>query len=122
MPDGFSFDGTHEGYTHLAGAPRHQRKMCLSGQRISISDAVHGGNGQCVEASFLICPEGQVTLIEGGAEIFVAGHRVLTLKSSSSVRVDSAVFFPDFGLMQNTSRIIVIYGEAPCVGEIELEF
>lgn len=111
--------GSHDGYDHLRGAPRHRRHLHATPERIHVKDEITGGNGQPVRARLLLHPDCRVETEADGLRIL--GHRVVVrLRSSAPVRVETSSWCPDFGERRKTSQLVLELGPAPCRGHFEL--
>jgi len=116
---GFFLVGTHDGYADMKGRPIHERMFRASPDRISVRDTIVGGAGQQVEAGLLLHPEVDVTVSDLGATLSTP-TAVAGLSVSVPIRLEDAVWMPDFGVTRATHRIVFCYGAAPCAGSFEL--
>ena len=117
--DGFVLEGSHDGYVHLPGRPRHHRRLEAQLGRIRVEDRVSGGQGQLASARILLHPEATTRPIDGGLEIGL-GDLKFELATTSSLETEAAPWYPDFGVERTTQQIVVRYGPAPCRGSFEL--
>jgi len=102
----------HDGYKRLEGSPIHQRSINFSGYRLLIEDEVVGGNGQSVEARFLIHPD--VEVIKGQNTVILRlSEKEIKLESEGDMTVIDSVWFPNFGVEERCKQIIVKYGACP---------
>ena len=118
--DGFSLEGTHDGFARLAGGPRHLRRFDVRPGAIAVEDRVLGGAGQRAVARLLLAPGLDVT--SGGGDHLIAGEGVrVRLRTAASVSVVDAPYWPDFGVELRARQIVLDYGKAPCGGAFALE-
>lgn len=117
---GFRLSAEHDGFRHLAAKPRHRRSFEVTAQLIQITDEVLGGAGQKAEARLLFHPD---CLLEPRQEtILISRGKVkVLLCSSAKLRIEKAVYFPDFGKELPCQQIVLDYGTAPCVGNFTLK-
>jgi uncharacterized heparinase superfamily protein len=104
--DGFVLEGSHDGYRHLPGRPRHVRRFEVSANGVRIDDRIEGATQRVAYIGFLLHPEVQVTpmgrqvrLVSGGAEVIMS--------SSHTITVEPAVWWPDIGVEWPTRRLVV---------------
>ncbi|TVQ92539.1 MAG: hypothetical protein EA397_06945 [Deltaproteobacteria bacterium] len=117
--DGFVLAGQHDGFAHLEGSPRHRRRFDLRGLRLFVEDHVDGGRGQQAVARLLLHPDVVVHPTPTGATLILDTHRI-TLRTTATLRVRVAPWWPDFGTEQTTRQIELDYGQAPCRGGFTL--
>ncbi len=118
--DGFRLKGSHEGYARLPGAPIHIRTFEARPHHLHVEDQILGGRGQRAEARLYLHPDLLVELEEGGAKLWGSGLRV-SLRTSASVTLEPATWWPDLGLEWPSHCLVLTYGSAPCVGAFDLE-
>lgn len=119
VENGFRLTGSHDGFEHLPGRPRHQRSLRLEGDTLAVEDVVEGGAGQPVEARLLLHPDWRVTRTHDGCDIRL-GERRVALITPAALRIEEAPWFPDFGQTVPTRMIALLYGAAPCRGGFTL--
>ncbi len=117
-----SLDGTHDGYRHLAGAPRHRRRLVHRPGVLEVEDTIVGGVGQRAVARLLLHPEVQVEADAAGALRLSSGEVVLILEHHGPVapRLVDALWCPDFGVSHRTLQIELECGAAPCAARWSL--
>lgn len=113
--EGFTLEGTHDGFDRLAGRPRHTRTLVAEPGRLEVEDRVEGGAGQPVRARLLFGPEFRVDAAPGGASIEGKGLRI-SVRTSAAVSVVEAPYWPDFGVSLPARQLVLDYGPAPCRG------
>lgn len=92
--DQIEIAGSHNGYRHLSGSPRHRRVWMLSPHRIDITDVVHGGGAHSLDYRLLLdhdqVREHSSEVIEcAGCRISVGGPDDLSSRSSPLVTHDA---------------------------------
>ena len=118
--DGFVLDGSHDGFDHLAGRPRHYRRFAARAGRLTIEDRIEGGAGQRARARFMVHPDCTVALAPKCAEIRRADV-VVRLTTNSELRIEPGWHSPDLGERLATQVIVVEFGPAPSAGTVQLE-
>ncbi|MEZ5563460.1 MAG: alginate lyase family protein [Gammaproteobacteria bacterium] len=108
------FSGSHDGYRHLPGQPRHERRivMAIAG-RWEIHDLITGNAGEkhqalsCIhlDPSFMVQVETWGTFMLLHAEGGLALR--LTVTCGSATRLAGGYHFPEFGLCRENSVICV---------------
>ncbi len=111
--------GSHDGYDHLPGAPRHRRHLHATPTRILVEDEVRGGRGQPVRARLLLHPGCRAEAMEGGARLRTTNAEV-ELRTRLPVRLEASSWCPDFGEREETTQLVLELGAAPCRGDFEL--
>jgi len=112
--DGFVLEGTHDGFDHLLGRPRHRRRLDVTRSRIAIQDSVLGNNQHDAIASFLFHPNCQIRVNGSTAEIGCGTSR-LRLRASAPLDTERSVWFPDMGVSLSTSRLKLRYRSSASV-------
>lgn len=115
------FDCTvsHSAYRRMAGNPECERRLSLMEDTLEIIDAVSAGAGQSVLAGFLLHPSVRVNLCDEGV-ILETKCATITLHISVPIRIESAEWYPDFGVKEATSRLVLDYGVAPVSQRLSL--
>ncbi|MFH1037836.1 MAG: alginate lyase family protein [PVC group bacterium] len=116
----FVFEGSHNGFRHLAGRPVHRRRIESAGGRLKIEDRVEGGRGQIVKGRFLCHPDNDVFLRDNVCYI-VAGAVKVKMETVAEIDIQDAWYMPDFGVRFSAKQIVVTYGRAPCGGSVSFE-
>jgi uncharacterized heparinase superfamily protein len=106
--DGFVLEGTHDGFNHLPGRPRHRRRFTVARSRILIDDSIVGNDRHDAIASFLLHPECQLH-VDGSTAELRCGTSGLHLRASGPLDTERAVWFPDMGVSLDTSRLKLRY-------------
>jgi uncharacterized heparinase superfamily protein len=119
-PEGFELEGCHDGFRKLGGSPLHRRHFVASRGRLQVTDEVRGGAGQCARARILLHPE-VVAQVSGDHWTFRQGAETVALRTSGTVALEDAWWFPDFGIRTSTRRIVIDYGPAPSRGTFDLQ-
>lgn len=104
-PDGFVLEGTHDGYGHLPGAPRHVRRFEVKPDAVTLHDRIEGGTDRAVSLGFLLHPD--VTCTKAGEALSLsAGPVRIRVSASVPLQVVPAVWWPDMGEERATHRIV----------------
>lgn len=109
--DGFLFEGTHDGFAVLPGAPRHRRRIEARPGELRLLDRVLGEGPHRAEARFLLHPDCTVRLM--GAEHGRFGARIardgveVELSANAPIRAEPAEWYPDLYRALPTQRLIV---------------
>lgn len=102
----------HTGYTRLNGKPVHQRLVKYTGNELYLEDEVIGGNGQAVQARFLIHSKVRVTKDQNSV-MFELPELFLKMETNGIAKVIESTWFPNFGVVIKCHQILVQYGECP---------
>jgi hypothetical protein len=116
---GFVLEGSHDGFAHLAGSPRHVRTLTATAAAIEVEDRVEGGAGQAVRARLLLHPDASVRR-DGAALRIECGAVAVELACEHEVELADAWWCPDFGVRLATRQIVIRYPAAPCRGSFRL--
>lgn len=114
-----SLNGIHDGYSHLKGAPKHERTFSIGHRKILVEDVVHNGEGQLAEGRLLLHPDCEVS--QEGDWIIKRQDVCIRLTTRSEVQVVESAWFPDFGVEQPCKQLVIRYGKSPCKGVFTLE-
>jgi uncharacterized heparinase superfamily protein len=99
-------EGSHDGYAHLPGQPRHRRTFEASPTQLVIRDRLEGTTDRLVHARFLLHPDVTVELERDEVMLRRARHEIV-VTSNGVIRVEPAVWWPDMGLELGTRRIVI---------------
>ncbi len=118
-PDWLTLEGTHDGFAHLPGAPRHVRRFQVHADRIEILDRIEGRPDRPARARFLFHP---LTRIEKAGDILriARAGKVIRMQSSQPIQVEKAVWWPDMGIEQETKSAFIAID--PGVAEVVTSF
>jgi hypothetical protein len=117
--DGFILEGTHDGFTHLDGAPRHVRRFEVCPREIVIRDRIEGKPAGAASLGFLLDPGAQVDVSGSEAQIHRGATRI-RMTSTLPIQVEEGVWWPNMGREERTRRLRI--GLAPSVGETSTVF
>ncbi|SMC26715.1 Uncharacterized conserved protein, heparinase superfamily [Desulfacinum hydrothermale DSM 13146] len=94
------FEGAHDGYRHLQGAPIHHRRVVWHRGEIRIEDRVEGRGQHHVESRLHIHPDLEVHRDGPAIVVKEAGRRIAVLVSlcPAPVHVEQGWYCPEFGL------------------------
>ena len=96
--------GSHDGYDHLPGSPRHVRTVSARPGKIEIVDRVEGRGRHSAIAHLLLHPDCKVE-VRGETATIRSGP--VTVRVAASVRLTmlSALWYPDLYVSQPTTRL-----------------
>jgi uncharacterized heparinase superfamily protein len=101
-------EAAHDGYAHLAARPVHVRRTQVDRGGISIEDELElrqrGARGLSASSGVLLHPDVEVDVRGARARLHCAG-RSYTLSAHTALRLEPAVFAPDFGVLVPTLRL-----------------
>lgn len=117
---GLKVVASHDGYSRLAGQPIHQRSIEMREKQLRIEDNILQGDGQRAVSRIMISPDIEVDIGEGTARLY-SEHIDITIESESSIVVEEAWCFLDFGCRQKTRQLVMDFGQAPCSNTITLK-
>ncbi|MEQ1698340.1 MAG: alginate lyase family protein, partial [Hyphomicrobiaceae bacterium] len=103
-PDGFTLEGTHDGFAHLPGSPRHIRRFDASPSALEIFDTIEGEPKTVAAITFLLHPSARVTTTATGVLIDQPDANT-TIQSSHPITIEPAVWWPDMGHEHATHRL-----------------
>ena len=104
--DGLVLAGSHDGFAHLAGAPRHVRRIEATSVKIMIHDRIEGQTDRAAMITFLLHPDARVTVSGTTAQI-VRGGSTVDMTCTGLIQVTDAVWWPDMGHELPTKRLQV---------------
>jgi uncharacterized heparinase superfamily protein len=103
---GFVLEGSHDGFAHLPGRPRHVRRFEVNEQVVRIADRLEGTASCAARLGFLLHPE--VTITKSANEVnFARGDARVVVRSSHPFRIEDAVWWPDMGKELRTHRLVI---------------
>ena len=102
--DGFVLVGSHDGFAHLPGAPRHTRRFEAAPGKLVIEDRLLGGKPGRVRAAFLCHPACSVT-VNGHEALIARAGTMVNLIAPSPIRLEDAEWYPDLYVAHRTKRI-----------------
>ena len=117
--DGFTLEGTHDGFAHLPGAPRHVRRFHARPDGVEILDRIEGQAYRPARARFLFHPLARLEKTGDGLRI-ARGSKVILMQSSSPIQVETAAWWPDMGIERETKSAFITID--PNVSEVLTSF
>ena len=102
--DSFTLEGTHDGFAHLAGQPRHIRRFEASPDALEIHDRLEGDPQVQAFITFLLHPTARVTATPAGV-IIEQPNTITSVSSSLPIAIEPAVWWPDMGHKHATQRL-----------------
>jgi uncharacterized heparinase superfamily protein len=118
----FTLEGTHSGFDHLPGRPRHVRAFEGSARALTIEDRVEGDAPCPATIGLLLHPHVRAIATPQGLTLQHPEGRVY-FQCDRAFRVEPAVWWPDMGVEIPTQRIIIdlLIGETSCVTRLALD-
>ena len=78
--DGMSASGSHDGYDHLAGRPRHGRRVTVEdGGALTLIDRLEGSGAHRAQGGLLVAPSWTVSEAAGGWNLTAGESRLLVI-------------------------------------------
>jgi uncharacterized heparinase superfamily protein len=105
--DGFTLDGTHDGFDHLPGAPGHIRRFNASPSALEIHDKIDGNPQAPACITFLLHPSARATPSATGVKIH-QDQATTSVSCSLPITIEPAVWWPSMGHEQATCRLRII--------------
>lgn len=112
--------GEHDGYSHLAGAPRIRRRIVVDGTRIAIEDRIIARQGHEARVAMLLHPDCSVEVDDCRATIR-RGEAKIAVTASQPLAVEPALWWPDMGREVATRRLVLTLTSNCLVSSLELE-
>lgn len=97
-------EASHDGFTHLAGSPTHNRRFDATSTSLTLTDTITGRPTMPAALAFLLHPSARITPTPDGV-IIHQGPTTLTLTSTLKIAIEPAVWWPDLGVEHATHRI-----------------
>jgi uncharacterized heparinase superfamily protein len=117
----FALSGTHDGYAHLPGAPRHERSFRFDGNVLEIEDKLSGGKGQGARGRLLFHPGCRVEPVsERTAHVKAPGISLEIASSGAPLMQGTAHHSPDFGVWLETSCLDFDLGPLPAANRLTI--
>lgn len=101
---GFVLEGTHDGFAHLPGQPRHRRYFVATPRRVEIGEQITGDGRHRAAGGLLLHPDCRVELVDGGA-VVTSGSVVARIECTVPLVVEPAEWFPDLHSALPTHRL-----------------
>lgn len=121
--EGVVLEGQHDGYTHLQGSPKHHRRIKVGSDGMMISDTLEAGLPITARIGFLLHPEVAVEQIKDGMFLLrPRGAPALIVTSTSQIVAETAVWWPDMGKEQSTTRLAANIADARSGAETHIYF
>jgi len=106
---------SHNGYTHLPGAPVHRRQWQMNKDSLQVQDTVRGGKHASL-SRYILHPAIQVAAIYANTWhlTLAGGQRLLVVVQAGQGRIEQARYAPEFGKQLQTQSLVVelVSGEA----------
>lgn len=104
QPEGFVLTGSHDGFAHLPGGPRHRRRFTATPGRLVIEDQLLGSIPYPACAAFLFHPDCRIE-VNGEKAIISSGPVTVALTAPAALRLEEAEWFPDLYVARPTRRL-----------------
>lgn len=104
--DGVRLRGTHDGFDHLPGRPRHEREIVARPGELVIHDRIHSRRATVGEARYLLHPACRVVEGRGNRLTLARGDVVVEVESSRPITLAPAEWYPDMFVAHATHRLI----------------
>jgi uncharacterized heparinase superfamily protein len=105
---GLVLEGTHDGFDHLPGRPRHVRRFVMSpaAGSIEIVDRIEGDGTRAATARLLLHPACAVR-IDGPRAVVEREDVRVDVVAQQPIRCEPAYWSPDMGLWLETRRLVI---------------
>ncbi len=101
---GFALEGSHDGYSHLPGAPIHVRRYEAGPGGVRIADRIEGVPKVAARIGFLLHPE-VTAAVEGSRALLTHGEARAEVRCSKPLSIEDAVWWPGMGCELPTRRL-----------------
>jgi uncharacterized heparinase superfamily protein len=118
---GFLLEGTHDGFAHLRGAPRHIRHFEVRPREVVIRDRIEGKSELSASIGFLLDPAVHVDASDCDALIRARASRI-RMTSTLPIDVEEAVWWPNMGRERPTKRLRIRLAPAVSEGSVAFKF
>ena len=110
---GMMLEGTHDGFDHLPGRPRHIRRFVISPstESIEILDRVEGEGRHLATARLLLHPECTLE-IESSRATVRRDDAMVEVVAQQPILSEEAHWSPDMGLWLQTHRLVIRFERA----------
>ena len=103
------FCASHDGYSHLPGAPTHIRRISTGENTpLTIVDIIEGSGRHDLQGGWLLAPDWSVNALENGWILSNADRKVrveITADRAVSLSVSAAFYHPEYGREYAVSRL-----------------
>ncbi len=108
------FEGAHDGYRRLPGAPTHTRAVSWSGNRIAIDDTVDGVGRHRIESRLHVHPDLAVRPVDGNAVLLAGDTPVASISAVGGGRIEQEEgrYCPEFGKILSCPVLFVDVADA----------
>jgi len=114
------FSGVHDGYSRLAGSPKHFRKWKVSDDCIEILDEV-SGNKNIVHLRFYFHPDVMVEKQESFIILRTLKNKLVRISSLYSGEILNTTYHDNFGSSQN-NKCLLITGITPFFNQVTISW
>ncbi|MEM6415356.1 MAG: alginate lyase family protein [Pseudomonadota bacterium] len=99
------FEGRHDGFANLPDGPVHRRRFDASSAGLEIEDRIERQTDWPAQIRFLLHPDVRVEALEGGVRLHTE-KAVIAVRSEQEIEVVPAVWWPDMGREETTTRLV----------------
>ena len=105
LPDGLRLEGRHDGFTRTGRGPVHRRRFTFKDGVLDVHDRLEGPVPAPVSSALLLHPSCKV---EKNDDVLLAtrGAARVRIEASAPFDLAPAVFWPDMGVEQATTRML----------------
>jgi hypothetical protein len=104
LPSGVRLEGRHDGFARTGKGPVHRRRFTFASGRLDIHDWLEGPLPAQASSALLLHPDCHVTE-DRGALLVTRGSARLRIDGSLPFALTPAVYWPDMGVEEKTTRI-----------------
>lgn len=104
---GILLEGEHDGFSHLPGTPRHQRRIEARAEGIFLQDRIKGIIHRQAHVALLLHPRIEAKRLDERTFLLVAADTTrLRLHVTAPLLAEPAVWWPDMGVEHATIRLV----------------
>lgn len=118
--DSFSVTGCYTARSADGQQVTHTRTLSAAPTSVAVRDEVDSRTSEPAVARLLFHHDCDVTIVSDNCLSVAVNSTVIHIESQSPMRVQSAVWSPDFGTEYTTVQVEFDYGPTPCSGEFRL--
>lgn len=121
--DGVKFRGCHDGFCYLPGQPKHVRRIEAGAKGMVLHDQVLGGDGRSARVGLLLHPGVTAERLDAYSFSLKRGSvSVLRLEANIPLTAKPAVWWPDMGAEEDTTRLVAEISGLNRAVEMRIEF
>jgi len=104
--NGVRLRGTHDGFDHLPGRPRHEREILARPGELVIHDLIRSRQATVGEARYLLHPACRVVETTDDRLLLARDDVLVEVEASRPIRLVPAEWYPDMFVAMTTRRLI----------------